>query len=114
VADDDLGARGVSAPRLRGHLHTEVIMPAASKRRGVADAENQRVNLRLSAESYRRLVVHALMAHTTPGKLVESLVDTHLKSWRVQAVSASRTASVPLDGRSDSEVDVNSTEATAA
>jgi hypothetical protein len=82
-------------------------MKTAKNRRGVADAENQRVNLRLSVEATRRLAVHALMAGTTPGRLVEQLISDHLKSWRVQAVQANRSASVPSDGRLDTAVDAS-------
>jgi hypothetical protein len=89
-------------------------MKTAKNRRGVADAENQRVNLRLSVEATRRLAVHALMAGTTPGKLVEQLISDHLKSWRVQAVQANRSVPVPSDGRLEIDAGVNLAEATAA
>jgi hypothetical protein len=89
-------------------------MKTAKNHRGVADAENQRVNLRLSVEATRRLAVHALMAGTTPGKLVEQLISDHLKSWRVQSVQARGSASVPLDGRLEIDAGVNPAEATAA
>jgi hypothetical protein len=65
-------------------------MPAP-KRRGVADAESQRLNIRISPDAYRRLGVHAIMAGMTPGRLVESLIDTHLREW---AVRSNRSASV--------------------
>jgi len=89
-------------------------MKTAKNHRGVADAENQRVNLRLSVEATRRLAVHALMAGTTPGKLVEQLISDHLKSWRVQAVQANRSVPTTGDDRLDLTASVNLADATAA
>jgi hypothetical protein len=88
-------------------------MPAPRRRSvtGASDASAHRLNVRISEEASRRLAVHALMAGTTPGRLVEQLISDHLKSWRVQAVAAqvNRSASVPLDGRL--EIDMNSSPA---
>ena len=87
---------------------------ASKQRRGVADAENQRVNLRLSTAAHQRLAVHALMAGTTPGRLVERLIEEHLKSWRVQAVQANRSVPTTGDDRLDLTTGVNLADATAA
>lgn len=64
---------------------------AAKKGKGVADAvasESQRLNVRLSPDAYRRLGVHAVMRGETPGKLVERLINEHLREFRVQAIQA--------------------------
>jgi hypothetical protein len=69
---------------------------ASKIRRSVADAKTQRVNIRLAVEAYRRLGVHSLMTGQTPGRLIEALIDQHLRDFRVQTV---RSASVPSEGR---------------
>ena len=73
---------------------------AAKKSKGVIDAaaqESTRLNVHLSREAHRRLSVHALMGGETPGKIVERLINTHLREWRIQAnpsVSMDRPAHV--------------------
>jgi hypothetical protein len=91
-------------------------MKTAKNRRGVSDAENQRVNLRLSTAAHQRLAVHALMAGTTPGRLVERLIEEHLKSWRVQAVAVQANRSVPVtaDDRLEIGAEMSQANATAA
>ena len=84
---------------------------ASKIRRGGADAKTQRVKIRLTTDAYRRLGVHSLMTGVAPGKLVESLIEQHLRDFRVQAV---RSASVPSDGRLEIDASVNLAEATAA
>lgn len=63
---------------------------ATKKGKGVGDAaasDNQRLNLRISPDAYRRLGVHAIYAGVTPGKLVERLINDHLREYRVQVNS---------------------------
>jgi hypothetical protein len=79
-------------------------MKAVKPRRGVDDARMQRVNLRLTTECYRRLAVHALMSGMTPGRLVEDLVNRHLREFRVQTV---RAGSVATEDRRDPADDVS-------
>jgi hypothetical protein len=85
-------------------------MPSKN-RRGVADAKTQRVNIRLTTDAYRRLGVHSLMTGVAPGKLVEALIDQHLRDFRVQTV---RSASVPSDGRLEIDASMSEANATAA
>jgi hypothetical protein len=93
---------GPRAPRQRRELSM-----ATKQRRGVTDAESTRVNIRLSVAAHQRLSVHALMAGMTPGRLVERLIEEHLKSWRVQSVQANRSINVPLDGRLEIDAGVS-------
>ena len=67
---------------------------ATKSRKGVTDAAesmNQRLNLRASADAYRRLGVHAVMTGMAPGKLVEKLIEEHLRDFRVQVISGDRS-----------------------
>jgi hypothetical protein len=84
-------------------------MKPSKQRRAVTDAESQRLNVRLDAEAYRRLMIHCVMSGTQPGKFLASLIDTHCRAWRVQAVAAqvNRSASVPSDGRLDLDASVS-------
>jgi hypothetical protein len=59
-------------------------MPA-TRRREAGEAPAQRLNVRLSIDAYRCLGVHAIMAGVTPGRLVERLIEEHLREWSVQA-----------------------------
>lgn len=80
---------------------------AQNRRRGVGDAaaaDHQRLNVRLSPDAYRRLGVHAIMAGMTPGKLVERLINEHLREWKVQA---NRAASVAIEDRPESAASVS-------
>lgn len=66
---------------------------AARKRKGVEDAaaaESQRLNVHISPDAHRRLGIHCVMSGTTPGKLVERLINEHLRDWKVQANSSAR------------------------
>lgn len=66
---------------------------AAKKSKGVEDAgasESQRLNVRISPDALRRLGIHCVMSGTTPGKLVEKLINEHLRDWKVQANSSAR------------------------
>src|SRR5262245_27998666 len=95
VAADERGwgRRVVTTPTPESPPCRRAIDMAATKRRGVADAESQRLNIRISPDAYRRLAVHALMGGTTPGRLVEDLINAHCREWRVQA-----NRSVPVMG----------------
>jgi hypothetical protein len=84
---------------------------ATKQRRGAADAETQRLNVRISPDAYRRLNVHAIMAGVNPGTLVETLIDTHLREWRVQA---NRAAQATPDDRLDLTASVSHAEIAAA
>lgn len=75
---------------------------AAKQRKGVADAESQRLNIRLSPDAYRRLGVHAIMGGMTPGKLVEALINQHCREWKVQANSSARVTTDDRPDRSES------------
>jgi hypothetical protein len=84
---------------------------AAKKSKGVADVESQRLNVRISPDAYRRLGVHAIMAGLTPGKLVESLITTHCREWKVQA---NRSAPVITGDRPEGVDSVSLATASAA
>lgn len=63
-------------------------MTRTSKRRSVADAQNEatnRLNVKIPSSAYDRLVVHALMSRRSPGEVVAELIESHLRAWRVQA-----------------------------
>jgi hypothetical protein len=64
-------------------------MKTSKQRRAVTDAESQRLNVRLDASAYQRLMIHCVMSGTQPGKFLATLIDTHCRAWRVQAVQAS-------------------------
>ena len=87
---------------------------AATRRRGASDAENQRLNLRIDPASYQRLMIHCVMSGTQPGKFLASLIDTHCRAWRVQAVQANRSFPTTGDDRLDLTTGVNLADATAA
>jgi hypothetical protein len=76
---------------------------ASRRRQSVTDAEPQRLNIRISPDSYRRLGVHAVMAGMSPGRLVEHLINTHCREWKVQA---NRTALVTPDDRQEADASV--------
>ena len=78
---------------------------ASKQRRGATDATDANA---------QRLMIHCVMSGTQPGKFLASLIDTHCRAWRVQAVQANRSASVPSDGRLEIDAGVNLAEATAA
>lgn len=81
---------------------------AAKQRRGAAAAESpesQRLNVRISPDAYRRLGIHAIMAGMTPGRMVEQLITTHCREWKVQA---NRSAPVAESDRQELEACVNS------
>ena len=59
---------------------------AAKKAKSVANAEVQRLNVRVKTEAYERLLIHAIKARISPGELVTALIERHLKDWRVQDV----------------------------
>ena len=87
---------------------------AATRRKSAADAttpESQRLNIRISPEAYRRLGVHAIMAGMTPGRLVEQLINTHCREWKVQS---NRSASAMVDGSARDADSVNPSAASAA
>jgi hypothetical protein len=69
-------------------------MAAKTKKiRGVEDAEaseSQRLNVRIGPDALRRLGIHCVMSGKTPGKLVEQLINEHLRDWKVQANSSAR------------------------
>ena len=58
----------------------------------VSAVSAQRLNVKISTAAHERLVVHCLKKRTTPGKLIESLIETSLREFRVQAISAVRVA----------------------
>ena len=64
--------------RTHGGAKTRSVVNAAA-------AESQRLNVHISPDAHRRLGIHAIMAGMTPGKLVERLINEHLREWRVQA-----------------------------
>jgi hypothetical protein len=84
---------------------------AAKKRQGVADVESQRLNVRITPDAYRRLGVHAIMAGVTPGRLVEQLINSHCREWKVQA---NRAAPVTTEDRPEIDVHVSQAEVAAA
>jgi hypothetical protein len=76
-------------------------MPA-KKQDGVDDAEvlgSKRLNVRLPLATYKRLLIHAVQAGEQPGELLTSLIETHLRVWKVQANTTSR-------GKSDDRLDL--------
>lgn len=74
------------------------------KTQGVDDAKAQRLNIRVTPDAYERLLVHAIKARVSPGELVTSLIDRHLKDWRVQSVGVKANDRPDLAGQArDSE-----------
>jgi hypothetical protein len=78
---------------------------ASKQRRGVDNATAQRLNVRIGAAAYQRLMVHALMSGKNPGKLVEELVEAGCRDWRIQALSG---APVRVTDRLDLGAEINS------
>jgi hypothetical protein len=72
-------------------INHEAKAMAAKKAKGVNDATVQRLNVRVSTEAYERLLVHAIKGRISPGELITSLIDRHLKDWRVQDVRSKET-----------------------
>jgi hypothetical protein len=69
---------------------------AAKQRKSASDATDnasQRLNIRVSAEAYRRLGVHAVMSGMTPGRLVENLINAHCREFRVQVIRGAQATS---------------------
>ena len=58
----------------------------STKRPGVVNAHDteskltQRVNCKITPESYERLLIHAIKAKCNPGELIDSLVKDHLRA----------------------------------
>jgi hypothetical protein len=74
---------------------------AAKQRQSVpdtTDAESQRLNVRIDPDAYRRLMIHCVMSGQQPGKYIESLINSHCREWRVQAI---RSAQATSDDRLD-------------
>ena len=66
---------------------------AAKRAKGVIDAtasESKRLNVHISPDALRRLGIHCVMSGLTPGKLVERLINEHLRDWKVQANASAR------------------------
>jgi hypothetical protein len=63
---------------------------AGKRRRRATDAEVQRLNVYISPDAHRRLMVHAVYEGLSPGLFVERLIEDHCKSWKVQANAATR------------------------
>jgi hypothetical protein len=66
------------------------------RRRGVIDADTQpkqRVNVRLAPETYKRLLIHSVMSAKEPGKILDELINLHLREWKVQANVTARVIS---------------------
>jgi hypothetical protein len=64
-----------------------------TKRPGVVDAKattTQRLNVRVDAAAYERLLIHAIKARKSPGEIVSKLIESHLRTWRIQENSPSR------------------------
>jgi hypothetical protein len=90
---------------------------ASKNRRGATDATDanaQRLNVRIDPSAYQRLMIHCVMSGTQPGKFLATLIDTHCRAWRVQAVQANRNTSVPSDGRLEIDASMSEANATAA
>jgi hypothetical protein len=87
---------------------------ATKKQKGVSDAGMQRLNIRLGADAYRKLHVHALMARTTVGALIEQLALDHCRSWSIRANAANGRGHVTPEDRLDPVGDVSSAGASAA
>ena len=90
---------------------------ASKQRRGATDATDanaQRLNVRIDPSAYQRLMIHCVMSGTQPGKFLASLIDTHCRAWRVQAVQANRSVPTTGDDRLDLTAGVNLADATAA
>jgi hypothetical protein len=66
---------------------------AKKKGKGGDDApasESKRLNVHISPDAQRRLGIHCVMNGVTPGKLVEALINEHLRDWKVQANASAR------------------------
>lgn len=100
-ADEERNPGGTNTRAPKATINQGVKAMAAKKAKGVDDAKAQRLNIRVTPDAYERLLVHAIKARVSPGELVTSLIDQHLKDWRVQANRTTRAMpelSVNLDG----------------
>ena len=67
-----------------------------TKRPGVVDAHDaetkltQRLNVRVTPSAYERLLIHAIKAKRNPGELINELIESHLRAWRVQDNATAR------------------------
>lgn len=50
-------------------------------------ARTVRLNIRLDAETHRKLHLHSLMASKTPGEVVTELVNAHCREWTVRRLA---------------------------
>lgn len=83
-------------------------LPAKSRRRAVAKAPDRpgpskiKTAVHLSAESFRRLGVFAVMESKTQSEVVEMLIQEGLKRYRVQTIDRADPAS--SDDRATGEI----------
>ena len=55
---------------------------------GVESAEassKTRINLRIDADDFERLMIHCVKRRQQPGELIGELIREHLKEWKVQS-----------------------------
>jgi hypothetical protein len=78
---------------------------ATKQRKGASDASTpsnppvHRLNVRIKPAAYQRLQIHCVMSGKAPGEFLESLIETHCRTWRVQENPATRvTADDRLSG----------------
>src|SRR3954451_11120422 len=103
-----------NGPALYSIVERSARMTRMSKRRSVADAQGtatNRLNVKIPATAYDRLVLHALMSRRSPGEVVAELIESHLREYRVQRNS---TARVMSNGSVSEEVQVEVLHADAA
>jgi hypothetical protein len=75
---------------------------ATKKTRSVGDAQaaaTLRLNVKIDADSYERLMIHCIKGKKNPGQLITGLINQHLREWRVQANTAITSASAAITDR---------------
>jgi hypothetical protein len=80
---------------------------ATKQRKGASDASAptvQRLNVRIKPDAHQRLMIHCVMSGLAPGAFLEKLIETHCRTWKVQANGSAR---VTADDRLDSAADVS-------
>jgi hypothetical protein len=64
-------------------------------------AATRRLNVQLSEESLQRLMLHSVMRRQSPGDVLSTLIDAHLREYRVQKNSTARVMSSESASRDD-------------
>lgn len=61
------------------------ILKSSQSKSAIEDDESgtRRLNVLLTNESYKRLMVHCLMENESPGRLLSDLIDRNLTRWEI-------------------------------